>query len=73
MLDWIIRGAAGDHQHGLSDPAAVRTATDAYARDQDTIGRFVDEHCHLAPGQTLVRVAKATERVSVRCPTVDPV
>jgi putative DNA primase/helicase len=40
----------------------VRVATDAYARDQDTVGRFVDEQCRLAPGQPQVRVATTVLR-----------
>ena len=49
ILAWVAAGAADYLQAGtLGAPAAVRDATAAYALDQDTIGRFVDDACHLA-------------------------
>ncbi|GAA1574656.1 phage/plasmid primase, P4 family [Dactylosporangium maewongense] len=57
VLAWIIRGAVDYHRYGLPEPAAVRAATAAYARDEDTVARFVAECCHLAADQPLVRVA----------------
>jgi putative DNA primase/helicase len=56
VLAWIAQGAADYHAHGLSEPKSVRVATDAYESDQDTVGRFVEECCHLAPGNPQVRV-----------------
>ena len=50
ILAWLARGAADYHRGGLQPPGAVREATAAYAEDQDTVGRFVAEQCHLAPG-----------------------
>ncbi|GAA4256426.1 hypothetical protein GCM10022255_069180 [Dactylosporangium darangshiense] len=57
VLAWIIRGAVDYHRHGLAEPQSVRTATAAYASDEDTVARFVAECCHLAADQALVRVA----------------
>jgi putative DNA primase/helicase len=57
VLAWIIAGAAAYHQGGLREPASVSSATEAYARDQDTVGRFVDEQCHRQPGSAGVRTA----------------
>lgn len=45
ILGWIAQGAADYLTHGLAEPASVRAATDAYATDQDTVGRFVEECC----------------------------
>lgn len=59
VLAWMARGAADYHADGLREPASVLEATRAYQADQDTVARFVDECCHLAPGQTLVRAATA--------------
>jgi P4 family phage/plasmid primase-like protien len=56
VLAWIARGAADYMAGGLRIPAAVKAATADYAHDQDTIGRFVDEECHRAPGSLDVRV-----------------
>lgn len=55
VLAWLARGAADYATGGLRTPGVVTVATQGYAYDQDTIGRFVDEQCHLAPGQPLVR------------------
>ena len=41
---------------------SVRTATAAYERDQDTVGRFVEESCHVAVGEPTVKVATAVLR-----------
>ena len=66
ILAWIIRGAAEYVEGGLRTPAHVSDATKAYAADQDTVGRFVADHCRLggAPHvQTQVsRVRDAYER-----------
>jgi len=56
VLAWIIGGAADYHAAGLQEPTAVRTATAAYERDQDSVGQFVEDSCHVATGQPLVRV-----------------
>ena len=56
ILAWIIRGAADYAAGGMQTPASVTAATDAYARDEDTMQRFVDEECHLSPGSDLVRI-----------------
>jgi putative DNA primase/helicase len=57
VLAWIVRGAVDYHRGGLAEPPAVRAATAAYARNEDTVARFIAECCHLADGQPLVRVA----------------
>ncbi|WP_285690985.1 phage/plasmid primase, P4 family [Actinoplanes sp. NBRC 103695] len=57
VLAWIIAGAAAYHHGGLREPVSVSSATEAYARDQDTVGRFVDEQCHRQPGSVGVRTA----------------
>lgn len=45
ILAWLITGARDYFAHGLAEPASVLAATDAYATDQDTVGRFVVEQC----------------------------
>jgi putative DNA primase/helicase len=56
VLAWLARGAADYANNGLRTPDVVRDATQDYADDQDTIGRFVNDLCHLAPGHQIVRV-----------------
>ena len=55
VLAWIIGGAAAYQRDGLREPAAVLSATALYARDQDTVGRFVEDQCDLTAGQGEVR------------------
>lgn len=45
ILAWIVQGARDYLAHGLDTPAAVATATDTYATDQDTLARFVADRC----------------------------
>lgn len=43
VLAWIALGARDYLANGLGTPEAVRAATAAYAADQDSVGRFVEE------------------------------
>lgn len=45
ILAWLIQGATDYFAQGLAEPESVRAATDAYAVDQDSVGRFVEEMC----------------------------
>lgn len=56
ILAWICRGAADYSARGLGVPKLVTEATADYAHDQDSLGMFVEEMCHQAPGQSSVRV-----------------
>jgi putative DNA primase/helicase len=49
ILRWLISGAVDYLRHGLAVPEGVRAATAAYAADQDTVGRFVEQCCDLGP------------------------
>lgn len=54
VLAWIARGAADYMTGGLRMPTAVKAATVDYAHDQDTVGRFVDDTCHVVPGSAAI-------------------
>lgn len=49
ILAWMIRGAVSYLAGGMNEPESVKVATDSYAHDQDTIGRFVEEECETGP------------------------
>ena len=51
VLAWIVEGAVLYAREGLREPESVRAATGEYAHDQDTVGRFLEERCHLGGGQ----------------------
>ncbi len=54
VLSWIIEGAVAYHTGGLQAPESVLAATKGYARNQDTVTRFLEEMCHVggAPAVT---------------------
>lgn len=46
ILRWAIRGEAERRRlGGLQPPAAVQNATNDYFRDENTLGRWIDERC----------------------------
>lgn len=45
ILAWMITGARDYLAHGLTTPASVTDATDAYQHETDTVGRFIEERC----------------------------
>jgi putative DNA primase/helicase len=55
ILSWIIAGAVDFASGGLREPESVKAATAEYAKDQDTVGRFVEEMTSLAPNSTVVK------------------
>jgi len=61
ILGWLIAGARDYLAQGLDEPAAVRVATDAYERDQDTVSRFVDELAQTGDPNAQHMVVRVTE------------
>ncbi|MFJ8110459.1 phage/plasmid primase, P4 family [Streptomyces sp. NPDC096132] len=64
ILAWIIAGAIAHFAGGgLREPASVKAATNAYAAEEDHIGRFLEERCvrgpaaHVRTATKLVRSA----------------
>jgi putative DNA primase/helicase len=65
ILSWMLAGAVAYLEHGLSRPDSVEVATEAYAKDQDTVARFVEECCDLAaPGTPSYDVTSAKLRAA---------
>lgn len=50
ILAWIVRGAVDVFTNGLGEPDAVMAATRTYADEEDQMGRFLEECCHLGGG-----------------------
>ena len=63
ILHWIVTGAAAYFTGGLQEPDSVRAATDEYAKEQDTVARFVADRCHIGGG-TQVKVKVGTLRAA---------
>jgi putative DNA primase/helicase len=61
ILGWLARGAADYLAHGLVEPDSVQSATDAYATDQDTVGRFVTECCETGDPNSQVMRCRTPE------------
>lgn len=64
VLAWIVQGAIDYCETGLSEPTSVVEATAAYAREQDSVGGFVADRCHLAPGSSMVKVKVSVLRTA---------
>jgi putative DNA primase/helicase len=52
ILNWALEGCRAWQREGLGTPAAVREATAEYRSDMDDIGRFLEEACESAPGDS---------------------
>ena len=48
VLAWLVHGCLEWQAEGLPDVAAVRDATRAYLRDEDSVGQFLDRECIFA-------------------------
>ncbi len=55
VLAWLVRGCLQWQAEGLPDVAAVRDATQAYLRDEDTLGQFFDGECVFDPTAKISR------------------
>ncbi|WP_296139676.1 phage/plasmid primase, P4 family [uncultured Tessaracoccus sp.] len=49
ILTWAVEGYADYRRQGLNPPEAVTSATDAYQRNSDLIGQFIEECCITSP------------------------
>lgn len=49
ILNWAIEGCQEWLASGLNPPAIVCDATDDYRKDQDVLGQFIEERCHINP------------------------
>ena len=47
ILQWMIEGCLDWQQHGLSQPDAVKAATESYFSEQDMIGQWIEDCCDL--------------------------
>ena len=47
ILRWIIDGAVAALNGGMREPEGVRAATAVYAAEEDSLGRFMADCCHL--------------------------
>lgn len=50
ILRFFVEGAVKWHRHGLIVPKSVREATDAYRREMDHVGAFIEDTCERTPG-----------------------
>lgn len=49
ILSWLVQGCLDWQANGLTRPAVVDAATDAYFAEQDTFGQWLGECCELDP------------------------
>lgn len=51
ILNWAIEGCLKWQRDGLQEPKSVTDAVEQYRRDQDTIGRFIEDRCIVGPDE----------------------
>ena len=51
ILAWLVRGCLTWQKEGLNAPDVVQAATASYRKDEDIIGRFIDERLIRGEGQ----------------------
>jgi putative DNA primase/helicase len=49
ILKWMIEGCLDWQRYDLIRPAAVSEATEAYFKDQDVLGQWIEDECDLEP------------------------
>lgn len=68
IMAWIAAGAAAYATAGLQEPSTVKAATDDYAANQDTVGRFLDDRCLLGGGDNVkLKVSIVREAYEAWC------
>lgn len=50
ILAWLVRGCLAWQRHGLPEPRAIALATADYKREEDVLGLWLEDCCHVAPG-----------------------
>ena len=53
ILAWAVRGCLKWQDDGLGEPVQVSEATEAYRRENDTLGDFIEEKCVIDPDESL--------------------
>jgi putative DNA primase/helicase len=56
-LAWAVRGCLDWQRQGLGTPDEVRTATEGYRAEMDTLAAFIDDRCVLHEGATVTAKA----------------
>lgn len=68
LMAWIAAGAVDYLSGGLREPPSVKAATDEYAKEQDTVARFVEDCCRIGGGPVVkIRTAKIREAYERWC------
>lgn len=52
ILRWAVEGCLEWQRDGLKTPEKVKAATEEYKREEDVVGRFLEECCRLEPART---------------------
>lgn len=49
ILAWLVHGCLAWQRHGLVEPRGIASATADYKREEDVLGMWLDDCCHLDP------------------------
>ena len=57
ILKWMVEGAVRITEHGMTEPEAVKIATQAYRHEEDHIAKFIDEKVLLSDTASVTKTA----------------
>lgn len=73
ILNWALAGCLRWQAEGMTTPAAVKAANDAYRLESDDVGRWLSECCVVDPQATVVsRQAQDSYRAFIGADKVNP-
>jgi putative DNA primase/helicase len=49
ILSWMLVGCIDWQRHGMQIPKKVQVATEGYRTEQDSVARFIEDHCVTGP------------------------
>jgi putative DNA primase/helicase len=67
ILAWLVRGCTDWRRDGLTLPQAVRTATREYRREEDKLGRWIEDCCLVGRQDYRCRAAALYARYKTWC------
>ncbi|MDP9485580.1 MAG: primase-like DNA-binding domain-containing protein, partial [Actinomycetota bacterium] len=53
ILAWMVAGCLEWQEHGLGEPESVKSATNRYREEMDTLAGFLEEHCVVHPSASV--------------------
>jgi putative DNA primase/helicase len=66
VFAWMVSGCLEWQEHGLGEPESVRSATNQYREEMDTLATFIDENC-VVRAEAYVLSERLYQQYSIWC------